>query len=172
MSHDILKKYMMSFSMESLKGFLGEDLIESLLEWHEGTEPFLTKAKCIDMILCIYGTSILKNRNFRVQLLKVLPKDKLLEISAYLPDGYSDSADPSFSDVVASFEGLKGTPPTSWFRPMSMDHTSLDHVQFTNCFLEDCILEQCTTTFVSVSKCQTGHSDFAILESDTQEQQI
>ncbi len=78
----------------------------------------------------------------------------------------------SFSDVVASFEGLKGTPPTSWFRPMSMDHTSLDHVQFTNCFLEDCILEQCTTTFVSVSKCQTGHSDFAILESDTQEQQI
>ena len=24
MSHDILKKYMMSFSMESLKGFLGE----------------------------------------------------------------------------------------------------------------------------------------------------
>ena len=93
MSHDILKKYMMSFSMESLKGFLGEDLIESLLEWHEGTEPFLTKAKCIDMILCIYGTAILKNKNFRTQLLKVLPKDKLYEISTYLPDGHSDNAD-------------------------------------------------------------------------------
>lgn len=76
----------------------------------------------------------------------------------------------SFSEVIASFEGLKDTSPTSWFRPMSMDHTSLDHVQFTNCFLEDCILEQCTTTFVTVSTCQTGHSDFAILESDTQEQ--
>lgn len=78
----------------------------------------------------------------------------------------------SFSEIIASFEGMKGTTTTNWFRPMSMDHTSLDHVQFTNCFLEDCILEQCTTTFVTVSKCQTDHSDFAILESDTQEQQI
>lgn len=77
----------------------------------------------------------------------------------------------NFSEVIASFEGLKGTSPTNWFRPMSMDHTSLDHVQFTHCFLEDCILEQCTTTFVTISECQTGRSDFAVLESDTWEQQ-
>lgn len=80
--------------------------------------------------------------------------------------------DTSFSGVVASFSGLKSPSPASWFRPMSMDHTSLDHVQFTNCFLEDCILEQCTTTFVTVSGCQTDHSDFAVLESGIQEQQI
>lgn len=79
--------------------------------------------------------------------------------------------DTSFSGVAASFDGLKNPSPASWFRPMSMDHTSLDHVQFTNCFLEDCILEQCTTTFVTVCECQTGHSDFAVLESSTQEQQ-
>lgn len=62
MNHRILKKYMMQFSTEELKQFLGKDLVDSLLEWNTGNEAFASKSRLSDMILCIYGTSILKIR--------------------------------------------------------------------------------------------------------------
>lgn len=45
MDHAILKKYMMEFSTEELKRFLGLDLVESLLEWNTGNEAFASKSK-------------------------------------------------------------------------------------------------------------------------------
>ena len=74
MNHSILKRYMMSFPIESLKDFLGRDLVESLLEWNTNNEGFLTKSRLADMIVNIYGINILKQRSFRNQLLKALPK--------------------------------------------------------------------------------------------------
>ena len=43
MDHKVLKNYMMQFSTEELKKFLGTDLVESLLEWNIGNEAFCFK---------------------------------------------------------------------------------------------------------------------------------
>ena len=52
MDHKVLKNYMMQFSTEELKKFLGTDLVESLLEWNIGNEAFASKGRLSDMILC------------------------------------------------------------------------------------------------------------------------
>ena len=53
MDHKELKKYMMQFSTEELKHFLGDELVESLLEWNTGNEAFASKNRLSEMILCI-----------------------------------------------------------------------------------------------------------------------
>ena len=70
MDHKVLKKYMMQFSTEELKQFLGTELVDSLLEWNSENEAFASKSRLSDMILCIYGLSILKNKDIRLRLLK------------------------------------------------------------------------------------------------------
>jgi len=93
MNYDILKTYMKSFSSESLKSYLGDDLVESLLEWHTGNEGFLTKNRMIEMILSIYGINILQQKDFRLELLKRVPKEKVLDFRFLLPKKYSNSED-------------------------------------------------------------------------------
>lgn len=90
MEHKVLKKYMMQFSTEELKQFLGEDLVESLLEWNTGNEAFASKNRLSEMILCVYGISILKNKDFRLRLLKTLPKQEILDFRVDLPSKYSN----------------------------------------------------------------------------------
>lgn len=89
---------MMSFPIEKLKDFLGRDLVESLLEWSNEREPFQTKARFIDMILCIYGVNILKNKDFRCQLLKSLPKNEILNLRNDLPQKYRNTE--QLNDIV------------------------------------------------------------------------
>lgn len=81
MGNEILKNYMMSFSIETLRRFLGEDLVESLLEWHTGTDAFLTKSRLSDMILCIHGINILKNSDFREQLVRTMAENEILTLA-------------------------------------------------------------------------------------------
>lgn len=102
MNHRILKKYMMQFSTEELKQFLGKDLVDSLLEWNTGNEAFASKSRLSDMILCIYGTSILKNKDFRLRLLKSLPPQEILDFRVNLPKKYSDCEDLSVLVEVES----------------------------------------------------------------------
>lgn len=93
MDHKILKKYMMKFSTEELKQFLGTDLVDSLLEWNVENEAFASKSRLSDMILCIYGISILKNKSFRLRLLKSLPQQEVLGFRSDLPEKYSNCED-------------------------------------------------------------------------------
>ena len=93
MNHEVLKRHMMSFPLESLKDFLGRDLIESLLEWQMGSETLLTKSKISEMILCIYGVNILKQKEFRKQLLKSFSTDEILKFRILLPKKYKNSED-------------------------------------------------------------------------------
>lgn len=92
MDYSILKDHMKSLSTESLKSYLGEDLVESLLEWHTGDGPFATKARLVDMILSIHGLSILRNRDFRKELLKTFP-DNLYDFRVSLPKKYETETD-------------------------------------------------------------------------------
>ena len=93
MDHKMLKKYMMQFSTEELKHFLGTDLVDSLLEWNTENEAFASKKRLCDMILCIYGLSILKSKDFRLRLLKSLPPQEILDFRADLPTKYSNCKD-------------------------------------------------------------------------------
>lgn len=93
MNHDVLQKYMMRFSVESLKGFLGEDLVESLIEWNPGTGTVMTKKNLSSMILSIYGTGILKSKEFRRQLLKTMERDDILSFRVNLPAKYNSTTD-------------------------------------------------------------------------------
>lgn len=93
MSDEILKDYMKKFPLESLKDFLGRDLTDSLLEWQTGNELALTRAKLSEMILCVYGVNILKQKEFRKQLLKSFAREDILAFRVFLPDKYKNSED-------------------------------------------------------------------------------
>lgn len=93
MDHRILKKYMMQFPTEELKHFLGTDLVDSLLEWNTENEAFASKSRLSDMILCVYGLSILKNKDFRLRLIKSLPPQEILDFREDLPTRYSNCED-------------------------------------------------------------------------------
>lgn len=93
MNHDVLKKYMMKFSTEELKNFLGRDLVDSLLEWNVGGDAFVSKARLSDLIICVYGTSVLKDKEFRRRLLKAMNPTEILDFRAVLPSKYSGVED-------------------------------------------------------------------------------
>ncbi len=61
--------YMMKFSLPKLKYYLGDKMVETLIEWSPNSKTFLTKAQLISMIDCLWGKNIFKNRNFRMDLL-------------------------------------------------------------------------------------------------------
>lgn len=126
MSHEVLKKYMMSFPLESLKAFLGEDLVESLLEWYTGNGAFLTKARLSDMILNIYGVSILKNKEFRTQLFKALPKDEILKFRIDLSHEYENCEDLSkIVEVVSNVSWRENKINTRLLRLLSYNESEV-----------------------------------------------
>ncbi|WP_405375501.1 DEAD/DEAH box helicase [Pseudobutyrivibrio sp.] len=94
MVHDELKKYMMQFSTEELKEFLGRDLVDSLLEWNTDNEAFSSKKRLADMIISVYGTSILKRKDFRKRLLKSFQLEELERFKDEMPAKYKDCKDP------------------------------------------------------------------------------
>ena len=103
MAHEALKKCMMKFSTEELKSFLGTDLVESLLEWNTGSEAFASKSRLSDLIICVHGLSILKNKDFRKRLLKTMTPQMVMDFRVDLPQ-YKDCEDPRvIIEVVSNY---------------------------------------------------------------------
>lgn len=73
-----LKNCMMDFSVQSLRQYLGENLVDTLIEWTPVEEPLVTKGQYADMILTIHGMSIFKNREFRREILEKLSRKEIL----------------------------------------------------------------------------------------------
>ncbi len=61
--------YLYGFQQSELRGYVGEKMVELLVEWMPDTDTLLTKQRMISMIDSLYGTSILKDRSFRKNLL-------------------------------------------------------------------------------------------------------
>ena len=74
------QEYMLNFSMSKLKNYLGEKMMETLVEWSPNGEMLLTKTRLITMIDSLYGTNIFKNREFRKDLLLSMKKADILLI--------------------------------------------------------------------------------------------
>ncbi len=62
-------QYLQEFSVENLKHFLGNNLTDMLIEWSDEYGNLFTKTKLIDTIHTVYGYDILKNKEFRKELL-------------------------------------------------------------------------------------------------------
>ena len=84
MNTAILKRMMHKFSLESLKSYLGGNLVDTLIEWTPDHEVLFTRTKLSEMILTVYGTNILKNYNFRKELLKTFPEREILSFRQFL----------------------------------------------------------------------------------------
>lgn len=72
--------YMVNFSQSDLRGYLGEDIVNLLVEWMPNGETLLTKKKMTIMINSLYGTSILKNNSFRKDLLQCMNGSDIMAI--------------------------------------------------------------------------------------------
>lgn len=72
--------YMARLSQTDLRGYLGEQLVELLIEWLPDGDILLTKQKMISMINSLYGTSIFKDRKFRRDLLQCMKSSEIMEL--------------------------------------------------------------------------------------------
>lgn len=72
--------YMVNFSQSDLRGYLGEDMVDLLVEWMPNGDTLLTKQKMVSMINSLYGTSILRNKQFRKDLLQSMKESDIFEI--------------------------------------------------------------------------------------------
>lgn len=104
MDHKRIKKLMMGFSQEQLKSYLDSDILEALLEWNSD-EGVYTKSKLIEMILTIKGIStLLKDRNFRKELLKRFELEEIDKLKRLLSDEYANETDTEkIIDAIISY---------------------------------------------------------------------
>lgn len=65
-----LREYLEEFSIEELKGFLGVQLSELMVEWFPYNQPTYTHANLSNTILSVHGAKILENRDFRNRLVR------------------------------------------------------------------------------------------------------
>ncbi len=72
--------YLYGFQQSELRGYVGEKMVELLVEWMPNGDTLLTKQRMISMINSLYGTSILKDRSFRKNLLLNMKKADILLI--------------------------------------------------------------------------------------------
>ena len=87
--------YMVNFSQSDLRGYLGEDMVDLLVEWMPNGDTLLTKQKMISMINSLYGTSILRNKQFRKDLLQSMKESDIFEIrDVYLRGNERNQKDP------------------------------------------------------------------------------
>lgn len=72
--------YLYGFQQSELRGYVGEKMVELLVEWMPNGDTLLTKQRMISMIDSLYGTSILKDRSFRKNLLLNMKKPDIFLI--------------------------------------------------------------------------------------------
>lgn len=73
-------KYMLMFSQTDLRYYLGQDIVELLIEWLPNGDNLLTKQRMVRMIDSLYGTSILKGKQFRRDLLQCMQTSDIIAI--------------------------------------------------------------------------------------------
>lgn len=72
--------YLYGFEQSELKEYLGSDIVDLLIEWIPNGDTLLTKKRMIGMIDSLYGTSILKNKSFRKNLLLNMKEQEIYAI--------------------------------------------------------------------------------------------
>jgi superfamily II DNA or RNA helicase len=96
--------YMSKFSQSDLRGYLGQDMVDLLIEWLPNGDTLLTKQRMISIINSLYGTSILKEKSFRKNLLQCMKSTEIMAIRDACLTG-TEKAEPDplvVIDIVAN----------------------------------------------------------------------
>ena len=72
--------YMHKMSQSDLRDFLGSNMVDLIVEWWPNGDAMLTKQRMVSMINSLYGTSILKEKNFRRSLLLCMNESDIYQI--------------------------------------------------------------------------------------------
>lgn len=72
--------YMQEMSQSDLRKALGSNMIDLIVEWWPSGDTLLTKKRLVDMIDSLYGTSILKDKDFRRCLLQCMSESDIYSI--------------------------------------------------------------------------------------------
>lgn len=107
--------YMVKLGQSDLRDYLGQEIVDLLIEWTPQGETSLTKQKLISMINSIYGTSILKDRRFRRDLLSCMNEKDIMEIR----DNCLEGEERNESDLLKVIEVISNKP---WKRSVLTEH--------------------------------------------------
>lgn len=120
--------YMINFSQSDLRRYLGDDIIDLLIEWLPNGETLLTKQKMIRMIDSLHGTSILKNRQFRKDLLQSMKTSEIFAIRDACLSGNEKSEDNPLVliNIIASKPWNKNAITTCLLKLWDVPDTVLD----------------------------------------------
>ena len=96
--------YMLRFSQSDLREYLGHDMIDLLIEWLPNGDTLLTKQRMVSMIDSLYGTAILKEKQFRKDLLQSMKTSEIFAMrDACLSGSEKAETDPLvIIDIVAN----------------------------------------------------------------------
>lgn len=89
-----LEYYMYNFNVMELKEYLGNDLVDLLVEWMPEDKPIFSEENLIHMILSVYGNKILDNAEFRFRLVRAFEPKRIMDYRVFLP-GYENESDAS-----------------------------------------------------------------------------
>lgn len=95
---------MVGLSQSDLRGYLGQDMVDLLIEWLPNGDTLLTKQRMVSMINSLYGTSILKEKNFRRDILQCMKPAEIMAIrDACLTGSEKQETDPlAVIEIVAN----------------------------------------------------------------------
>lgn len=95
---------MVGLSQSDLRGYLGQDMVDLLIEWLPNGDTLLTKQRMVSMINSLYGTSILKEKNFRRDILQCMKPAEIMAIrDACLTGAEKQETDPlAVIEIVAN----------------------------------------------------------------------
>ena len=100
--------YVYNIDRTSLKKYLGKNMVDALIEWEPSGDSLLTKGRLIKMIDCLYGTSILKNSDFRKDILRNMKKTDILAIR----DNCLNSKEKTEENILTLIEIISKKPWT------------------------------------------------------------
>lgn len=96
--------YLGRLSQSDLREIMGQELVDLLIEWLPQGDTLLTKQRMVSMIESLQGSSILKNKEVRKELLQSMGKTEIMEIRDNCLTGSEKTIDDPLLviDVLAS----------------------------------------------------------------------
>lgn len=98
--------YMIEMSQSDLRKHLGQNMVDLIVEWWPNGDTMLTKQRMISMINSLYGTSILKDKDFRRSLLQCMKESDIYKIR----DDCLSGTDKKIKDPLEIIEILVNKP--------------------------------------------------------------
>lgn len=98
--------YLYGFQQSELREYIGEKMVELLVEWMPDGDSLLTKERMISIINSIHGASILNNKSFRKNLLLNMKESDIL----YIRDNFLSHKEKQITDAAVLIDFISNKP--------------------------------------------------------------